>query len=140
MASPAPRPPSQRQLRVGELIRHALADLLSRRAIHDEVLERTIVTIPEVRMSPDLTVATVYVEPLGGGEEAARAAVAALARNAKWIRGKIAKAVNLRVAPNLRFLHDTRFDEAAKIATVFQRPEVARDLAADDDSERDQNN
>jgi len=121
--------PSQRQLRVAELIRKTLSEMLTRGEIQDPELETAIVTIPEVRMSPDLKLATVFVEPLGGAR--VEETVKALARNARFIRGQVAKRVNLRFAPDLRFRHDTRFDEAGKIDTLLRSPKVARDL--DDD-------
>ena len=100
--------PTQRQLRAAELIRHSISDLLTRRQIHDDALERTIVTIPEVRLSSDLRVATVYVMPLGGGDQPA--IIKALAAHQKFIRGVVARAVNLKFAPELRFVTDTSFD------------------------------
>ena len=93
--------PSQRQLRVGELIRHALAEMLSRGEIHDPVIEGHMITVPEVRMTADLRLATVYVMPLGGKDETE--VVAALERNKKFLRGEIAHRVNLKFAPDLRF-------------------------------------
>src|ERR1044071_6168047 len=102
--------PSQRQLRVGELIRHALAEMLARGDIHDEVLARHVVTVPEVRMSPDLRLATIYVMPLGGKD--LQPVLAALEGHKRYIRGEIAHAVNLKFAPDIRFLADETFDEA----------------------------
>src|SRR5437764_7357542 len=123
--------PSQRQLRVGELIRHALAEMLSRGDIHDPVIEGHLITVPEVRMSPDLRLATVYVMPLGGKEE--QEVVAALERNKKFLRGEIAHRVNLKFAPDLRFRVDERFDEAERIEKLLRTPAVQRDLAPDSD-------
>ncbi|WP_421725447.1 30S ribosome-binding factor RbfA [Bauldia sp.] len=122
--------PSQRQLRVGELIRHALADILQRGEVHDPALEGYIITVPEVRMSPDLKIATVFVMPLGGvgGEDV----VAAFARNRKFLRGDIARRVNLRYAPDLRFRLDRSFDEGGKIDALLRDPSVKRDLDPDD--------
>src|SRR5689334_21350797 len=105
--------PSQRALRVGELIRHALSDMLTRGDVHDPVLEGHLVTIPEVRMSPDLRLATVYVMPLGGKD--VEAVIEALDRNKRYLRGEIAHRVNLKFAPDLRFHADERFDEAERI-------------------------
>src|SRR5580700_4792116 len=104
---------SQRQLRVGELIRHELAGMLSRGDIHDPVVEAHMITVPEVRMSPDLRLATIYIMPLGGRDE--QAVVAALERNKRYLRGVIARKVNLKFAPDIRFRLDERFDEAERI-------------------------
>jgi ribosome-binding factor A len=117
---------SQRQLRVGELVRHALSDLFARGAVHDPVLQAHTITVPEVRMSADLRIATIYVMPLGGRDQAA--IVAALERNAKFLRGEIATRINLKFAPEIRFRIDERFDEAERIERLLRSPEVARDL------------
>lgn len=119
-------PPSQRQLRVGEMIRHTLAEMLIRGDIHDDVLAAHVVTIPEVRMSPDLRLATAYVMPLGGKD--VDAVLAALMRSRKFIRGHVAQAVNLKFAPDIRFLADETFDEAQRIDEVLRSPRVAQDL------------
>jgi ribosome-binding factor A len=100
-------------LRVGEMIRHELAGLLARGDIHDDVLAATAVTIPEVRMSTDLKLATVYVMPLGGSK--VDEVVTALNTHKKYIRSVIAKAINLKFAPDVRFKHDATFDEATRI-------------------------
>jgi len=121
-----PKGPSQRQLRVGELIRHAISDLLSRGAIHDDTLASAIVTVPEVRMSPDLKIATVYVMPLGGGDE--ESIIKALAANKKFIRGEVARAVNLKYAPDLRFRKDASFDEGMRIDALLASEKVRRDV------------
>ena len=118
--------PSQRQLRVGELIRHALAEMLARGEVHDDVIARHIITVPEVRMSPDLKLATVYVMPLGGRDEAD--VLAAFERNKRYLRGEIAHRINLKFAPDLRFRFDERFDEAERIEKLLRSPEVKRDL------------
>jgi ribosome-binding factor A len=118
--------PSQRQLRVGELIRHALAEVLARGDIPDGVLASHVITVPEVRMSADLRLATVYVMPLGGQDQAA--VVAALERNKKLLRGEIARRVSMKFAPDIRFRIDERFDEAERIDRLLRSPEVARDL------------
>ena len=128
----ADKAPSQRQLRVGELIRHALADMLTRGEVHDPVIETHTVTVPEVRMSPDLRLATVYVMPLGGRDE--KDVIAALDRNKRFLRGEIAHRVNLKFAPNLRFRIDDRFDEAARIEKLLASPKVRRNL----DSEQEE--
>jgi ribosome-binding factor A len=117
---------SQRQLRVGELIRHALADMLTRGDVHDPVIEGHLITVPEVRMSPDLRLATVYVMPLGGRD--AEAVVDALERNKRYLRGEIARHVNLKFAPEIRFRVDERFEEAERIEKLLRTPEVQRDL------------
>jgi ribosome-binding factor A len=118
--------PSQRQLRVGELIRHALAEMLARGDIHDDVLATHVVTIPEVRLSPDLRLATVYVMPLGGRD--VKPVLAALERHKKYIRGEVAHEVNLKFAPDIRFMADETFDEAARIDEILRSPKVAQDL------------
>lgn len=125
------RAPSQRQLRVGELVRHALAEILQRGAVHDPALEGVVVTVPEVRMTPDLKQATVFVMPLGG--EGADAVVAALDRSKRYLRGEIAHRVELRYAPELHFRLDTSFDEGARIDALLRSPGVKRDLDADED-------
>src|SRR4051812_48831974 len=128
------RSPSQRALRVGELIRHALADMLTRGEVHDPVLEGHLITVPEVQMSADLRLATVYVMPLGGRD--ADAVMAALERNKRYLRGEIARHVNLKFAPEIRFRIDERFDEAEGIEKLLRTPAVQRDLGnkTDDDS------
>ena len=124
---------SQRQLRVGELIRHELADMLSRGDIHDPVVEAHMITVPEVRMSPDLRLATIYIMPLGGRDETD--VLEALDRNKKYVRGEIARRVNLKFAPDIRFRIDERFDEADRIEKLLRTPAVQRDLAAANDEE-----
>jgi ribosome-binding factor A len=118
--------PSQRQLRVGELVRHALAEMLSRGDVHDDVLASHVVTVSEVRMAPDLRLATIYVMPLGGKDLAP--VLEALERNRKYIRGEVARAVNLKFAPEIRFLADETFDEARRIDEILSSPRVAQDL------------
>ena len=122
------RRPSQRQLRVGELIRHALAEMLTRGEVHDPVLEGHLITVPEVRMTPDLRLATIYVMPLGGTRR--EEVLAALERNKRFLRGEIAHRVNLKFAPDIRFRVDERFDEAERIEKLLRTPEVQRDLEA----------
>jgi ribosome-binding factor A len=126
----SPSPASQRQLRVGELIRHALADILQRGDVHDADLQGVVVTVPEVRMSPDLQLATAYVMPLGGMK--ADAVLAALARHTRYLRGEIAHRVNLRLAPELRFRLDTSFEEGGHIDALLRSPGVKRDLEDDE--------
>jgi ribosome-binding factor A len=118
---------SQRQLRVGELIRHELADMLSRGDIHDPVIQAHMITVPEVRMSPDLRLATVYVMPLGGRDE--EDVLGALERNKRYVRGEIGRRVNLKFAPEIRFRIDDRFDEAERIEKLLRTSVVQRDLA-----------
>ena len=124
---------SQRQLRVGELVRHAVSDLLAQGGVHDPALEGHIITVPEVRMSPDLKLATVYVMPLGG--HGTRDVIAALDRNKKVLRGEVAHRVNLKFAPDLRFRADERFDEAERIEKLLRTPAVQRDLAPEEGEE-----
>jgi ribosome-binding factor A len=125
--------PSQRQLRVGEIIRHAISDMLTRGEVHDPVLEGHLITIPEVRMTADLRLATIYVMPLGGRD--AKQVVAALERNKRFLRGEIAQRVNLKFAPEIRFRIDERFDEAERIEKLLRTPAVQRDLKHDQDEE-----
>jgi ribosome-binding factor A len=120
------RAPSQRQLKVGELIRHALADIFSRGEILDDVLARHSLTVPEVRMTPDLKLATAYVITLGGGE--ASEAVEHLNKHKRFLRGEVAKRVNMKFMPELRFKVDTSFEASARIDELLASPEVARDL------------
>ncbi len=122
---------SQRQLRVGEIVRHAVADILSTGGVHDPDLEGHIVTVPEVRMSPDLKLATVYVMPLGGKDT--DAVLAGLERNKKFLRGEIAHAINLKFAPDLRFRVDDRFAEVERIEKLLRSPQVKRDLEKKDE-------
>ncbi|HEX4411725.1 MAG TPA: 30S ribosome-binding factor RbfA [Xanthobacteraceae bacterium] len=129
---------SQRQLRVGELIRHEVADMLTRGDIHDPVIQGHMITIPEVRMSPDLRLATIYVMPLGGNDE--KPVLEALERNKRYVRGEIARRVNLKFAPEIRFRRDERFEEAERIEKLLRTPVVQRDLAddlADDSADED---
>jgi len=122
-------PPSQRGLRVGELIRHALSDILAHGLIHDPAFDGLVVTVPEVRMTPDLRTATVFVVSLGGkGNDTL---VAAFERNARFLRGEIAHRVSLRYAPDLRFRLDTSFDEGGKIDNLLRTPGIRRDLDQD---------
>jgi ribosome-binding factor A len=127
--------PSQRALRAGEVIRHAIAEVLSRGEVHDPVIQGHLITVPEVRMSADLKLATIYVMPLGGRDE--KEVLAALERNKRFLRGEIARRVNLKFAPYLRFRLDERFDEAERIEKLLRTPQVQRDLnpPSDRDSE-----
>lgn len=117
--------PSQRQLRVGELVRHKLSEMLVRGEIHDDVLASHVVTISEVRMSPDLKLATVYVMPLGGQD--VKPVLDALARNRRFIRGEISHTLNLRSAPDVRFREDETFEEASRIDRLLDSPKVRQD-------------
>jgi ribosome-binding factor A len=123
---------SQRQLRVGELVRHAVAEMLMRGDVHDPVIEGHLITVPEVHMSPDLRLATVYVMPMGGRDAAE--VVAAFDRHKKFLRAEIAHRINLKFAPDLRFRVDERFDEAERIDKLLRSPEVKRDLDKEDDA------
>jgi len=126
--------PSQRQLRVGEQVRHALADLLQRDEIRDEVIESHVISVSEVRMSPDLKLATAFVTPLGARDE--EAVVAALNRHARFIRGRLSPALRqMRSMPEFRFRLDTSFDNFRRIDEILHSPEVVRDLGPDDDKE-----
>ncbi len=125
---------SQRQLRVGELVRHALAEMLTRGDVHDPVIEGHLITIPEVRMTADLRLATIYVMPLGG-RDAERRASRRSQRNAKFLRGEIARRVNLKFAPEIRFRVDERFDEAERIEKLLRTPAVRRDIGGKDSDE-----
>ncbi len=118
--------PSQRQLKVGELIRHGLAEIFSRGDLLDEVVNRQSVTVPEVRMSPDLKLATAFVMPLGGEE--AKELVDQLDKHKRYLRGELAKRVRLKFMPELRFALDTSFDTSRHIDELLASPEVARDL------------
>jgi ribosome-binding factor A len=122
---------SQRQLRVGELVRHALAELLTRGDVHDPVLEGHLITVPEVQMTADLRLATIYIMPLGGRDAAK--VVEALEHNKKFLRAEIAQRINLKFAPDIRFRVDDRFEEAARIDKLLHSPAVARDLDHGDD-------
>lgn len=127
---------SQRQLRVGEQVRHAIAEILAQGSVHDADLEGHIITVPEVRMSPDLKLATVYVMPLGGRDT--EIVLAALERNKKFLRGEVARRVNLKFAPDLRFRVDERFDEAERIEKALRTPAVQKDLEQDPDTDREE--
>ena len=124
---------SQRQLRVGELIRHELADMLSRGDIHDPVIQGHMITVPEVRMTPDLRLATIYIMPLGGRDE--KEVLDALERTKRYVRGEIAHRVNLKFAPEIRFRLDERFAEAERIEKLLRTPVVQRGLDSQEDDE-----
>jgi ribosome-binding factor A len=113
-------------LRVGEMLRHKMAEMLSRGEIHDEELDQHLITVPEVRISTDLKLATVYVITLNG--HGIDNAIAALERNGKYIRGELARAVNLKYAPEVRFRRDTTFEEAARIDKLLASDAIRRDV------------
>ena len=122
---------SQRQLRVGELVRHAIAEMLTRGDVHDPVIEGHLITVPEVRMTADLRLATIYIMPLAGRD--ADEVVAAFERHKKFLRGEIARRINLKFAPDIRFRIDERFAEAERIDKLLRSPAVKRDLEHEDD-------
>ena len=124
--SQASRAPSQRQLKVGELIRHALAEIFVRGEVMDEVVSKHSLTVPEVRMTPDLKLATAYVMPLGGGD--ADEVVAHLEKHKRFLRGEVAKRVSLKFMPELRFRVDVSFEASSRIDQLLASPQVARDL------------
>ncbi len=128
--------PSQRMLRVAELIRHSMAELLTRGAINDPVLDAHVITVPKVQMSPDLKLATVFVMPLGGKD--VQPVIEALDRHKKFLRGEVSRKINLKFAPEVRFKVDTAFDNSAKIDALLNSEKVRRDLErpADDASEK----
>lgn len=134
--------PSQRQLRAGELIRHALVEVLRVEEIHDEALRGVSVTVTEVRMSPDLKHATCFVEPLGAGVEAGDAGghvaeiIKALNAHAKFLRGALGRHIDMKFTPDLRFRHDESFDTASHMERLFADPRVRRDLEAGDEEDQ----
>lgn len=133
--------PSQRQLRAGELVRHALVDILREEDIHDEALAGVSVTVTEVRLSPDLKHATCFVEPLGAGIDTAPAAghesevVKALNVHAKFLRGLLGRRIDMKFTPDLRFRHDESFEVAARMDALLADPRVQADLHGDDGDE-----
>lgn len=128
--------PSQRQLRVGELIRRTLSDVLNRAEIHDPDLNRMSITVGEVSCSPDLKVATVYVMPLMGSVNVEEA-IAALARNKAELRHRVAGELTLKYAPDLRFRPDETFDRLDETRRLFADPKVRQDIAPADDEDGD---
>ncbi len=131
MAHRASAEPSQRQLRVGEEIRHALSEILSREAFRDPDLQGGSVTVTEVRPAPDLRVATAFIVPLGGGD--IERTVAALNRAAGFVRGKLGRMIHLKFLPTLHFEADRSFDAATRVDALLRDPRVARDLDPDPD-------
>ncbi len=121
---------SVRLLRVGERVRHVLSEILARGDVHDEILATHMVSVTEVRMSPDLKHATVFVKPLLGGDE--DEVLAALKKNVRYLRGEVSKRVNTKYAAALKFLLDESFDEGGKIDTLLRDPKVAQDLGEEE--------
>jgi len=133
--SSSPQGPSQRQLRVGELLRHALSDILRARDIRDPDLEGVSVTVTQVKPSPDMRHATVFVEPLGGKN--ADVVVGALNRHRGFLRGELGRSIELKFTPELRFVEDTSFAEAQRIEQILHSEKVARDLQRPDEPVED---
>jgi ribosome-binding factor A len=129
-----PSGPSQRMLRVGELVRHALADMFQRGDVEDDALHGAVITVPEVRMTPDLKIANAYIMPLGG--QHAPEIVAALNRHRKFVRGRVAPQINMKFAPEVRFHVDDTFEEASRIDSLLRSDKVQRDLGDDDDGDK----
>lgn len=130
-----PEGKSVRLLRVGEQVRHALSDILLRGEVHDETLAAHLVSVTEVRMSPDLRHATAFVKPLLGEDEAA--VLKALRTNTAYLQSEVARRVNTKYAAKLKFLADESFDEGSHIDALLRRADVARDLSADDAPDTD---
>lgn len=134
MTKPTSSAPSQRMLRVGEQVRAAITQVLQRREVNDDLIEKTVISISEVRMSPDLKVATAYVSPLGVSDH--DSVIAALNRNAKFIRGRIGPQLRqMKYMPEVRFRDDTSFDNYRKIDELLRSPEVQRDLKSTADND-----
>lgn len=128
--------PSQRQLRVGEQVRHALSEMLQRRELNVDIIDNTVISISEVRMSPDLKIATAFVSPLGARDD--KAVIDALNKTARFIRGRVSSALRqMKYMPEFRFRLDTSFDNFSKINELLKNPDVQRDLDADDDKEQE---
>lgn len=125
-----PTGPSQRMLRVGELVRHALAAMFARGEIEDDALRGSVITVPEVRMTPDLKIANAYIMPLGGLH--AEEIVVALNRHRKFVRGRVAPQINMKFAPEIRFFVDDTFEEASRIDSLLRSEKVQRDLGDED--------
>ncbi|MCO6051417.1 30S ribosome-binding factor RbfA [Mesorhizobium sp. RP14(2022)] len=132
MSSPT-KGPSQRQLRVGEQVRHALAEMLQRGELQDDLIESAVISVGEVRMSPDLKIATAFVVPLGAKDE--NAVVEALNRHARFVRGRMSPALRqMKYMPEFRFRLDTSYDNMTRIDALLRSPEVARDLDHDEEN------
>jgi len=126
--------PTQRQLRVSEQVRHAVSQVLQRGDVRDDTLEKTVIAISEVRMSPDLKIATCFVSPIGATDS--EGVISALNKNAKFIRGRASTYLKaMKYMPEFRFRIDTSFDNYAKIDALLRKPEVTRDLDDDDDDD-----
>jgi ribosome-binding factor A len=138
MPRPTVSSPSQRMLRVAEQVRHALSETLQRGEIIDPLIENTVVSVSEVRMSPDLRVATAFVSPLGAKDTGA--VIDALNKHAKFVRGRVSGALRqMKFMPEFRFKLDTSFDNFARINDLLKSPEVSRDLGADgEDNDKDE--
>ncbi|ACI57328.1 MAG TPA: 30S ribosome-binding factor RbfA [Rhizobium sp.] len=126
--------PSQRMLRVGEQVRAAITQVLQRGEVRDDVIEATVISISEVRMSPDLKIATAYVTPLGVSDHSV--VIEALNRHARYIRGRLGQQLRqMKYMPEVRFRDDTSFDNYKKIDELLRSPEVSRDLDGDNDEQ-----
>jgi ribosome-binding factor A len=135
MRSPRAGGSSQRQLRIGEQVRHALSEVLQRGEVRDDLLQAAVLSVSEVRMSPDLKIATAFVSPIGAADD--EAVVEALNRHARFIRGRLSPALRqMKYMPEVRFRLDTSFENFARIDRLLKSPEVARDL---DDGENKEN-
>jgi len=132
-APSAGKGPSQRQLRVGEMLRHALSEVLRETDIRDPELSQVSVTVTQVKPSPDMRYATVFVEPLGGKNAAG--IVAALNRHKGFLRGEMGRRIELKFTPELRFVEDTSFAEAERIEKILHSERVARDLKPEDEDD-----
>lgn len=139
-----PLGPTQRQLRAGELVRHALVEILREEEIHDEALAGISITVTEARVSPDLRHATIFVEPLGAGlteggltKAQVKGAIEGLNRHAKYMRGILGRMIDMKFTPDLRFLHDESFTAAAHLDALFDLPKVKRDIEATEDDTDD---
>ena len=134
MSKPTSSAPSQRMLRVGEQVRAALTQVLQRGEVRDPLIETTVISISEVRMSPDLKIATAYVTPLGVADHSET--IEALNRNAKFIRGRLGPHLRqMKYMPEVRFRDDTSFDNYKKIDELLRSPDVVRDLDRAEDDE-----
>ena len=132
-----PKEPTQRMLRIGEIIRRSIDGVFRRGDIRDPDFQNLMITIPEVAMTPDLKIAKVYVAPLGGGDGEALATL--LNKKCKFVRGRIAQDLSLKYTPSVKFYADMRYDEASRIEALLQRPQVQEDLAKpNDDIEQDE--
>lgn len=127
--------PTQRQLRAGELVRHALVDILAREEFADPALTGVSITVSEIRVSPDLKHASCFVAPLGGDKNTQENVVHGLNRARNFLRGRLSKEIDMKFTPQLRFLPDESYEEAGKIGDLLASPEVARDLVEKDDDE-----